>query len=68
MRRKTSRYGSRMFTESLEDIFEIENTVAEVVAEQLKVSLSPEQKHNLKRIAYTQHGSVRSVFEGPPCV
>lgn len=38
---------SKMFTESLEDIFEIENTVAEVVAEQLKVSLSPEVKEHL---------------------
>jgi len=38
---------TKMFMESLEDIFEIENTVAEVVAEQLKVSLSPEQKEHL---------------------
>ena len=38
---------TKMFTESLEDIFEIENTVAETVAGQLKVALSPEQKEHL---------------------
>lgn len=41
---------TKMFTESLEDIFEIENTVAEVVAEQLKISLSPEQKEQLSAL------------------
>ncbi|MBN8578356.1 MAG: HD domain-containing protein [Cytophagales bacterium] len=41
---------TKMFTESLEDIFEIENAVAEVVAEQLKVSLSPEQKEHFNAL------------------
>lgn len=59
---------SRMFTESLEDIFEIENTVAEVVAEQLKVSLSPEQKEQLTALptrnmeAYDQFLKGRHAF------
>ncbi|TXH31461.1 MAG: tetratricopeptide repeat protein [Cyclobacteriaceae bacterium] len=59
---------TRMFTESLEDIFEIENTVAEVVSEQLKVSLSPEQKENLNALptrnmeAYDQFLKGRHAF------
>lgn len=41
---------TKMFTESLDDIFEIENTVAETVAGQLKVTLSPEQKEHLSTL------------------
>jgi TolB-like protein/predicted metal-dependent HD superfamily phosphohydrolase len=41
---------SKVFNESLDDIFEIQNSVAEVVAKELNTSLNPQQQEKLKEI------------------
>lgn len=41
---------SKVFNESLDDIFEIQNTVAEVIAKELNASLNPQQQEKQKEV------------------